>query len=64
MQVLIIAPWNFPVQLVFSPMLAAISAGNAVVVKPSEVSTHSSMLIEQLINKYLDKTAIKVVQVG
>src|SRR5690606_22758423 len=36
--VLIIAPWNYPFQLAFAPMIAAVAAGNTVVVKPSEVT--------------------------
>src|SRR5690606_35046375 len=36
--ILIIAPWNYPFQLVFSPLIGAIAAGNRVVVKPSELA--------------------------
>jgi aldehyde dehydrogenase (NAD+) len=60
--VLIIGPWNFPFELVFHPLVSAIAAGNPVAIKPSEVSTNSSQLAEKLINKYLDTSAIKVVQ--
>ena len=40
--VLIIAPWNYPVQLLLSPLVGAIAAGNCAVLKPSEVTTHTS----------------------
>ena len=60
--VLIIAPWNYPLELVLTPLVSAIAAGNCVVVKPSEVSSNSAVLIEELINKYLDTSCIKVVQ--
>merc|ERR1712232_817901 len=59
--VLIICPWNAPVELVFHPLVDAIAAGNAVVIKPSEVSTRSSALVGKLIEQYLDTSCIKVV---
>lgn len=43
--VTIIAPWNFPFQLLFCPLVGAIAAGNACVLKPSEVAVASSELI-------------------
>lgn len=46
---LIIAPWNYPVQLVLAPLVGAIAAGNVAVVKPSEVSAASSAVIAELI---------------
>merc|ERR1712232_1019036 len=60
--VLIICPWNAPFELVFHPLVDAIAAVNAIVIKPSEVSTRSSALVEKLINQYLDTSCIKVVQ--
>ena len=60
--ILIIAPWNYPVSLVLNPLVAAIAAGNAVVIKPSEVSEHTSALLASLIPKYMDTDAIKVVE--
>ena len=62
--VLIIAPWNYPIQLMFTPLVAAIAAGNCVVIKPSEVSGNCAGLIGDMVNKYLDTTCIKVVQGG
>lgn len=59
--VLVISPWNFPLGLCFEPVACAIAAGNAVVIKPSEVSSNSAALIAKLVNKYLDTSCIKVV---
>jgi aldehyde dehydrogenase (NAD+) len=63
-QVLVIAPWNYPISLVLAPMVAAIAAGNAVVVKPSEISVNVSNLIAKLLPKYLDMSAFAIVMVG
>lgn len=47
--VLIIAPWNYPFQLSISPLIGAIAAGNTVVLKPSEHTSHTANLIKELI---------------
>ncbi|HEY7281928.1 MAG TPA: aldehyde dehydrogenase family protein [Actinomycetota bacterium] len=62
--VLVIAPWNYPIQLVLEPMIAAIAAGNAVVGKPSEISAASSAVLARLIPQYLDPDAVAVVEGG
>jgi aldehyde dehydrogenase (NAD+) len=49
--ILIISPWNFPLQLVLAPWVAALAAGNCAVLKPSEVAPHTSELIDDLIGK-------------
>ena len=46
---LIIAPWNYPFQLVMSPLVSAIAAGNCVIVKPSELSAATSKVISKII---------------
>ncbi|MFJ2758991.1 aldehyde dehydrogenase family protein [Nocardioides sp. NPDC087217] len=60
--VLVIGPWNYPVLLTLSPLLAAVSAGNAVVVKPSEMAPATSALLSRLLPEYLDPEAVKVVE--
>eukprot|EP00756_Hemistasia_phaeocysticola_P011636 Hpha_TRINITY_DN15135_c3_g7::TRINITY_DN15135_c3_g7_i1::g.128254::m.128254/K00128/ALDH; aldehyde dehydrogenase (NAD+) len=60
--VLIIAPWNFPFELSLTPLVAALAAGNCVVIKPSEVAPNSAVVLEQLIAKYLDPACVAVVQ--
>ncbi|GJJ78369.1 hypothetical protein EMPS_10728 [Entomortierella parvispora] len=58
---LIISPWNYPVFLCFAPLAGAIAAGCTAIVKPSELSPHSSKLMTELIPKYLDNSAYLVV---
>lgn len=60
--ILIIAPWNYPVQLCFNPLVAAIAAGNCAVIKPSELTPATSTLIAQLVAKYLDTDCFAVVE--
>lgn len=60
--VLIIGPWNYPINLIFSPLVGALAAGNAVVLKPSEVSSACSALIAELVPQYLDAEAIQVIE--
>ncbi|MFZ2177885.1 MAG: aldehyde dehydrogenase family protein [Rhodococcus sp. (in: high G+C Gram-positive bacteria)] len=60
--VLIIAPWNYPVYLALSPLVAAVAAGNCAVVKPSELAPATAALLARLIPEYLDKDAIAVVE--
>lgn len=62
--VLIIAPWNYPVQLLLVPLVGALAAGNTVVLKPSEVTPATSELIARLIPAYLDPDAVAVVEGG
>ena len=60
--VLVIAPWNYPIQLLMIPVAGAIAAGNAVVMKPSEVSSATSALLGKLVPQYFDKDAIAIVE--
>ncbi len=55
---LIIAPWNYPFQLIMSPLISAIAAGNCIVLKPSEISSSVSKVIAQLIQQYFKKDEI------
>lgn len=60
--VLIIGAWNYPFQLVIAPLIAAISAGNCAVLKPSELAVHTSRVLAEIIPQYLDNNAYSVVQ--
>jgi aldehyde dehydrogenase (NAD+) len=60
--VLVISPWNYPVQLLLSPLVGALAAGNCAVLKPSEVTAHTSRLLAQLVPSYLDPDAVAVVE--
>lgn len=62
--VLIMGAWNYPLQLVLSPMVAAIAAGNCVVLKPSELAESVSALLASLIPKYMDQDAVVVYEGG
>lgn len=61
---LIIGTWNYPVMLTLSPLVAAISAGNAAVIKPSEVAAATAEVIARIVPEYLDRNAFSVVQGG
>lgn len=61
---LVIAPFNAPIALAFHPIMTALSAGNTVIVKPSEVITHTSALYAELFGKYFDADAVAVVEGG
>lgn len=61
---LVIAPWNYPIQLLLLPVAAAIAAGNAVIAKPSEVSPATSNALAELIPKYIDSEAVAVCEGG
>jgi aldehyde dehydrogenase (NAD+) len=58
---LIIGAWNYPLMLTLSPLVAAISAGNAAVIKPSEVSAATAKAIARFLPEYLDCEAFSVV---
>ncbi|WP_445664224.1 aldehyde dehydrogenase [Fodinibius sp. AD559] len=60
--VLVIAPWNYPVQLALNPALGAIAAGNTVILKPSEHAPHTSGLLAKLINNNFDPGFLRVVE--
>ncbi len=59
---LIIGPWNYPFQLLISPLVAAIAAGNTVVLKPSELTPHTALLIEKMISENFPEEYLAVVQ--
>ena len=60
--VLIIAPWNFPFQLLINPMVGAIAAGNCVVLKPSEFATATETIIKKIIEETFSKEYILYIQ--
>ncbi|KAI3706383.1 hypothetical protein L6452_24080 [Arctium lappa] len=62
--VLIISSWNFPIGLSLEPMIGAIAAGNAIVLKPSELAPSCSSFLAETIRDYLDNSAVKVIEGG
>jgi len=62
--VLIIAPWNYPFQLAFAPLIGAIAAGNTVVVKPSEVTPNTAKIISEIVASVFVPEHVSVVEGG
>ncbi|WP_317208112.1 aldehyde dehydrogenase [Tenacibaculum ovolyticum] len=62
--VLIIAPWNYPYQLAFAPLLGAIAAGNTVILKPSELTPHVSKITKEIIESVFDENHVLVIEGG
>lgn len=60
--VLIIAPWNYPLQLSFIPLVGAIAAGNCVVLKPSELAPVTSGIIKKIISQTFSPAYISVIE--
>jgi coniferyl-aldehyde dehydrogenase len=57
----IISPWNFPINLAFGPLAGVLAAGNAALLKPSELTPHTSELLAELIARYFDPMELGVV---
>ncbi|KAI5435947.1 Aldehyde dehydrogenase 3 member H1, variant 2, partial [Lathyrus oleraceus] len=60
--VLVISAWNYPFLLSLDPVIGAIAAGNAVVLKPSEIAPATSALLAKLVGEYMDNSSIRVVE--
>jgi aldehyde dehydrogenase (NAD+) len=62
--VLVIAPWNFPVNLTFGPLISAVTAGNCVMLKPSEHTPHASAVIKSITEDVFDEREVAVIEGG
>ena len=62
--VLIMSPWNYPVQLTLIPLIGAIAAGNCAVVKPSEYAVHSAKVLSKLLREIFDEKYVAVLLGG
>ncbi|HEX3068640.1 MAG TPA: aldehyde dehydrogenase family protein, partial [Thermoanaerobaculia bacterium] len=60
--VLIISPWNFPVNLTFGPLVSAIAAGNCAVIKPSEMTPHTSACMKKIVRSIFDESEVAVIE--
>lgn len=60
--VLVISTWNYPFLLSLDPVIGAIAAGNAVVLKPSEIAPATSSLLAKLLEDYVDNSAVRVIE--
>lgn len=63
-KVLIIAPWNYPFQLAMYPLIAAVAAGNQVVLKPSELTPKTAAILMQIVSKTFQQDHVQVIQGG
>ncbi|MFM7643306.1 MAG: aldehyde dehydrogenase family protein [Sphingomonadales bacterium] len=63
-QCLVIGAWNYPIQLSLAPAIAALAAGNTVILKPSELATNCAQCMAELVAKYFDPAVFTVVQGG
>jgi len=61
---LIISPWNYPYQLALTPLIAAIAAGNTVVLKPSELTPNTSDIVENIISTIFKPNHVSVIKGG
>lgn len=59
---LIIAPWNYPFQLLIAPLIGAIAGGNCTVLKPSEMAANTATVIYEMMSEFFDKRYITVVE--
>lgn len=60
--VLIISPWNFPINLTFSPLVSAVAAGNCAILKPSELTPASAACMKRILAEVFDENEVAVVE--
>lgn len=60
--VLIISPWNYPLALAVKPLISAIAAGNVVMIKPSELTPHTSRFIKKMVSDLFAEEEVAVVE--
>ncbi|WP_141336398.1 aldehyde dehydrogenase [Paenibacillus sp. tmac-D7] len=60
--VLIIGPFNYPFQLVIEPLLGAIIGGNTAIIKPSELSIHTTAIIKKIVEEIFEEKYIRIVE--
>lgn len=59
---LLISPWNFPLNLTFGPLVSAIAAGNAIIIKPSEMTPHTSRVMAEIIAEIFTPNEVALVE--
>lgn len=60
--VLVISPWNYPLQLALAPVIGAVAAGNCVIIKPSEQAKATSAILADMIGQTFDSSYIAVIE--
>lgn len=58
---LVISAWNYPIYTAIPQVAAAISAGNCVILKPSELAPENSRVLKKLFDKYMDPQYFRVI---
>jgi aldehyde dehydrogenase (NAD+) len=61
---LVIGPWNYPVNTLLGPLVSAVAAGNAVILKPSELAPHVNAVVAELVGAVFDATEVATVRGG
>ncbi len=61
---LIIAPWNYPINLTIAPLISAIAAGNTAILKPSEMTPYTSRLMKEIITELFDEQEVALFEGG
>lgn len=61
---LLISPWNYPVNLTFGPLVSAIASGNCVMIKPSEMTPHTSAVMKRIVDEVFDENEIALIEGG
>ncbi len=61
---LIIGAWNYPYLVTITPLIGAIAAGNCAILKPSELAPNSAAIMQTMVERYLDKSCVRVVLGG
>ncbi|MGX7835776.1 aldehyde dehydrogenase family protein, partial [Campylobacter fetus subsp. venerealis] len=59
---LIIAPWNYPFNLAIGPLISALAAGCTAIIKPSELTPHSSAMLEAMVKEIFNPSEVAVIQ--
>ena len=61
-RVLILAPWNYPIMLSINPLISAIASGNAAIIKPSEFTPQSSLVVREICNNVFSPQEVAVIE--
>lgn len=61
---LVIGPWNYPLQLMFGPLIGALAAGNCALLKPSELASHTAAAVSRLVAEIFDPRHVAVATGG
>uniref|UniRef100_A0A8C2RUB0 Aldehyde dehydrogenase domain-containing protein n=1 Tax=Capra hircus TaxID=9925 RepID=A0A8C2RUB0_CAPHI len=62
--VLILSPWNYPLNLSLVPLVGALAAGNCVVLKPSEISKNTEKVLAKVLPRYLDQGPLELARLS